>query len=218
MSVALGALAALVYSSWPLGFILNPVVSRHALASELEAPHQPYDWVFVALDVLTGVLILGVGLLQIKISNITRDLQIGVACYIAFGCLVATAALMPLHCDPQVIGSCGPLIHNPLVLLHGICSILSVVMLLVAVMLIVKALYDAHAPRLVRAFFAGIAGCWVVFGIGSLMELTLRIHNNNLLQYFFITVCSVSIVLIVVAIEYLARPAWAPAKVPARRV
>ena len=44
------------YASWPLGYWLNPVANR-GLASNLEAAHQPYNWVFIAFDIVSGLLI-----------------------------------------------------------------------------------------------------------------------------------------------------------------
>ncbi len=76
--------------------------------SALEAPHQPYSWLFVALDVLTGVLVLSIGFVQIKTPAMQRVLRWCVASYMVFGVLVMGAALSPLRCDPtlQACGRC----------------------------------------------------------------------------------------------------------------
>lgn len=47
--------AGLLYSSWPLGYWLNPQAD-HGLASNLEALHQPYNWLFILIDISSGVL------------------------------------------------------------------------------------------------------------------------------------------------------------------
>jgi hypothetical protein len=209
----LGGLAALFYNSWPLAFVLNPVVGHHALASELEAPHQPYDWLFILMDVLTGLLIAVVGLLQLRSRKHSPTLFAAVGCYVVFGVFVAGAALIPLNCNPQA-GVCGPLLHNPSIVAHGAMSILSVVSLLIGVILVSRALYQAGAARRLQALFAAISLCWVGFGLGSLSEMLLRIHDNNVLQDFFITVCSLSIALVVGGVEYLAKHMPQPVQEP----
>src|SRR5260370_13363258 len=93
-------IAAILYSSWPLGYVLDPVVGHHELASQLEALHQPYAWLFVTTDVLTCLTLIIAGLQQIS----TRDNAWFKWCtlsYLAFALLVAAAALSPLNCNPE---------------------------------------------------------------------------------------------------------------------
>ncbi|HLZ14983.1 MAG TPA: DUF998 domain-containing protein [Candidatus Saccharimonadales bacterium] len=209
-TVICGVVAALLYSSWPLGYILNPWVGRHELASELEAPHQPYAWIFITADVLTGVFIVFVGLLQLRTRKISRTLFSAVACYVLFGAQVAGAALAPLHCDPEV-QYCGPLKHNPLLVVHGGFSILSVLCLFAATLIMASVAWRRRRPML-RALFAVVLLGWGTFGAGACLELYLHIRDNNVLQYFFITVCSISLALVVAAIENLSKRA--PARQP----
>jgi hypothetical protein len=91
----LAFLAAILYCSWPLGYLLNPIVGEHQLASQLEAPHQPFNWLFIAMDVLTGVVIAIVGAKQLKHKrHLLLDLSI--ASYVLFGLCVLLAAALPL--------------------------------------------------------------------------------------------------------------------------
>src|SRR5438309_11824533 len=92
-AIWLGGIAALLYSSWPLSYILNPAVGRHELASQLEAPHQPYAWLFILLDVFSGVLIAVVALLQLRMRRYSRLALGAVIFYVLFGVLVAGAAV-----------------------------------------------------------------------------------------------------------------------------
>ncbi|HKU18818.1 MAG TPA: DUF998 domain-containing protein [Candidatus Saccharimonadales bacterium] len=205
-SRTLGVIAALSYSSWPLAFLLNPWVGRHELASELEAPHQPYAWVFIMTDVLTGVFIMLVGLLQLRTRKVSRLLFAAVAGYVLFGAMVAGAALSPLTCDPAQ-QSCAPLLRHPALVMHGGFSILSVVCLLFSVVAIAIAAYQRPRQRILQALLAGTLLCWAVFGAGALLEQLLHIRDNNTLQYFFISVCSISLALVIGAIESLTRKA-----------
>lgn len=199
VTVWLSLAAALFYSSWPLGFLLNPSVGHHDLASQLEAPHQPYSWLFIALDVLTGLSLVIIGMMQLQKCRNTM-MTVIIFSYMLFGALVATAALLPLSCDPT-LGQCGPLIRAPRVIVHGASSIISVNMLLVSVLLLAKTVYEGRSRKIVQGVFGLILGGWLVFGVGSLLEMAHHIHSN-FLQYYFITVCSLSIILVVGVVNH----------------
>lgn len=199
VTVWLSFAAALFYSSWPLGFFLNPSVGHHDLASQLEAPHQPYSWVFIALDVLTGISLVIVGTVQLRIRRNTM-MTLVIFSYMLFGALVAVAAILPLSCDPT-LGQCGPLIRAPRVIIHGASSIISVNMLLISILLLTKMVYEGRRRKIIQGVFGLILGGWLVFGIGSLLEMAHHIHSN-FLQYYFITVCSLSIILVVSVVSY----------------
>lgn len=197
----LALLAALTYSSWPLGYVLNPAVGAHDLASQLEALHQPFNWVFIGTDVLTGLLLVAVGVLQWRKSK-TPSMRQAIGGYVTFGLLVLLAAVLPLNCQPEN-NSCGPLIHRPIVIVHGLASIFSVLFLLAGFMIVGVIALLRRTPML-RPLFIAVGACWAVFGIGSVWAMVYP-FGGNALQYFFITVCSVSIVLTASAIEYYDR-------------
>lgn len=193
--------AAILYCSWPLGYVLNPAVGRHDLASQLEALHQPFNWLFITMDVLTGVVIAIAGTWQIKSHGNQSLFKWCALSYVAFGLLNALAAVMPLNCNPET-HSCGPLLHNPTLLVHGIASILSVVLLLVSLLGLGLAIYRQRDNSLLRWPFAITLAAWAAFGCGYFVEVLMH-SSSNALQYYFITVCSLSLVLVVGAIEYL---------------
>lgn len=177
---------AIAYCSWPLAFWLNTTVARHDLASQLEAPHQPYNWLFVSLDIISGLL-LSTACLAVGRNLHGRLLKIGAWCIGIFGLLEAGAAMVPLSCDPTY-ANCGPLINQPTILLHGFCSIASVIVLFAgAAMLYMRAQANR---RLLGTLIFG----WLLFSAGSLVELLLGIKNNAL-QYYFITLCSITVII-----------------------
>jgi hypothetical membrane protein len=99
-------LAAVLCNSWPLGYLLDPAVERHALASELQAPHRPYNWVFILTDVVAGLIVASIGAYQLRRFQF-RHGRVIAACIIVFGLFVVLAAVTPLKCDPTIM-SCGP--------------------------------------------------------------------------------------------------------------
>jgi hypothetical protein len=196
-------IAAFMYCSWPLAYFLNPAVGKHDLASQLEAPHQPYNWVFILMDVLTGCALIVAGILQHRANRLhNRRSSFAVWSYIAFGAMVAIAALVPLTCDPEQ-DACGSIWRNPHIIIHGFCSIASVLCLLVGLIVIAHGHYLRHASRRHIILLSSVLILWLLFGIGSLAEMALHI-SGNLLQYFFITVCSLSVIVLVYYIERLA--------------
>lgn len=200
----LAVIAAILYCSWPLSYVLNPSVGVHALASQLQSPHQPYNWLFILLDVLSGLLLITAGAVQYKEHRRLRigKITISIWNYIAFGLMVVVAAVVPIGCDPQT-QVCGSIWHSPSIIVHGFCSIVSVLCLLLSLMLVSHDLYrQKSATRRHSIFILSILSAWLLFGAGSIIEIIFKI-KNSLLQDFFITVCSLSIAAVVLYIEHM---------------
>jgi hypothetical protein len=193
--------AAILYCSWPLGYVLNPFVERHDLASQLEALHEPYAWIFILMDVLTGLAVIAAGVRQFKHNKKDTLVLLCVWSYVAFGLLNAIAALAPLNCDPES-HDCGPLIHNPLLIIHGAASFLSPAFLGLGMFALAVLLYRRQSSRLILWIIGAILLAWFVSGAGAALDFR-RHADSNLLQYYFITVCSFSILLLVALIEHL---------------
>jgi hypothetical protein len=178
-------LAGIIYDSWPLGYWLNPIVARKGLASELEAIHQPFNWVFVGGDIVSSIIIAVVAyILWTKTKN-HKDkkifsislLNVGI-----FSALTIADALTPMHCDPS-IQACPNFLHDHLLLLHGVYSIGASLALFVSVFVVW--LLDRRS-RLMNAIMIG----YVLFSLFSLLSLFTP-GQNNWAQHYYITLCSV---------------------------
>ena len=193
-STALMVLAGLFYSAWPLGYWLNPQAGR-GMASDLEALHQPYNWVFISMDVVCGIL---VGIASGKLLMIIRSgsnrknlpgLWIAVLGAEGFGLFTAVAALLPLNCiqgTPQCVSS----LNNSYFVIHGIFSIGSIAGLTISIvaiwlLLLLKEHAVVSSAHLTPAIFLVV---WLSFGT---LTLYLVLHNRSsaLAQHFFIGFC-----------------------------
>src|SRR5690242_19130259 len=101
----LAVLSGLLYASWPLGYWLNPIVAKIGLASGLEALHQPYNWLFIVLDIVCGLLILlACWSLRRRLDPAGRrrlfDLFLLSIAIFAVGTIADTA--LPMHCEPSL--------------------------------------------------------------------------------------------------------------------
>lgn len=104
---ALGVLAALIYNSWPLGYILNPRVAHMGLASDLEAGGEAYNWLFIGGDVLFGLFVLMIIWLLLKRRMpLTRQVILALSGLAVFGTLTAISAVLPINCSSS-IRTCG---------------------------------------------------------------------------------------------------------------
>ena len=199
-------LAGLLYSSWPLGYWLNPEANR-GLASDLEASHQPYSWVFISMDIACGIL---VGLASGKLLTIVRSssnrktlfgLWVAVLGAGVFGLFTAIDALLPLNCiegTPHCVAS----LDNSYFVIHGIFSIGSVTGLtisIVAIWLLLLLREDA-VMSLVHLTPAMFLVVWLGFGA---LTLYLVLHNRSsaLSQHIFIGFCC----LWLIALPYFVR-------------
>lgn len=117
-AVLLTILSAVLYCSWPLGFVLNPAASRAGLASELGAFGQPYNWVFIGGDIVSGALLVaGVGLL-FYLYRPTGWARLALVLLALYGICGAIDAALPMSCLPSE-QTCGPVLGDPLLILHG---------------------------------------------------------------------------------------------------
>ncbi len=107
MTLLTGLVAAIAYCSWPLGLLLNPTLARSALASDLEAHSQPFSWLFILLDCVTGIAALVVASRTWPGSKQDRLTRVAVLGYALFGVATAVDALIPLNCGSSSLLSCG---------------------------------------------------------------------------------------------------------------
>ncbi|WP_179397722.1 DUF998 domain-containing protein [Demequina lutea] len=184
ISKVLAVAAGLAYCSWPLGYVLNPLVSRRGLASELAALHQPYNWVFIALDVVAGALIVAVSRLLWHRGD-GRANKVVLVNFALFGLLTAIDALLPMSCEPSLT-TCPSLSHQPMLVLHGIASITASICLFISAVLVWWQRRNQTGATIMSAFMVG----WILFGIFSLYFL-FRPGPGYLAQHYYITLCSV---------------------------
>ena len=199
-------LAGFLYSSWPLGYWLNPLAD-HGLASNLEALHQPYNWLFILMDITSGVLIciacrkLLAGGVRSSSSRTSLGVWVAVLGTATFGLFTAVDAVMPLDCLEGSRECMAPL-HNPYFVIHGVFSIGSIGGLTVSIIAIWLLLFVSEAAvnslaHLTPAMFLLV---WLGFGI---LTLNLILHNqtSGLAQHLFIGFCS----LWLMALPYFVR-------------
>ncbi|MDH2413795.1 hypothetical protein [Nocardioides sp. CER19] len=125
LACVLGALAGLLFNSWPLGFAVDRPALDGTYFSVLEMSGRPYAHVFVACDLAAGVLAVLAGLLLLNRPFVASGL-------VMFGVGNVWGALVPINgsCATSVV-SCGA---APAQLLepHTLASTLSVIGLALA--------------------------------------------------------------------------------------
>jgi hypothetical protein len=189
-TLSLTVVAGLLYSSWPLGYWLNPTANR-GLASNLEAAHQPYGWLFAALDIVSGILVCIASYWLLRLMKQTRVplLKYAVIGFAMFGLLTAIDALLPLDCV-NVTDRCGPILTDPTFVIHGIISIGSIMGLTISIMsLWWLFLRGGRAARNLRWLLHGTMLVWFGFGMVTAVLIGLA-RQSSLSQHLFITVCS----------------------------
>lgn len=187
----LSSLAGLLYCSWPLGYILNPSSSR-SLASNLQGSGQPYNWLFILLDILCGLVIIYVAFALYKMIHFQKWLSlkiITIISYGTFGLLTVVDALLPVDCAADQ-NSCGALVNHPMVIIHGVFSIVSIGALAISVLggwLIVRS--SKQWSRWLKPYTTFVVGSYFFFGVVTCL-LILTGQSSSLSQHVFIVICS----------------------------
>lgn len=196
--LVLSIAAGLLYNSWPIGYWLNPAVSKSSLASGLEAVGQPYNWLFIGGDVLSSLLMITVCWMlwnRFKSNESAKLIRISLYCIAIFGIGTIVDALIPERCVPE-LQTCPSFTHDPTLLIHGIFSIAASLFLFASLCI----LWFHRRHNLV---LNGMLFGYILFGLVSLVEAIVPGSNGNWSQHYYITLCSVWLVLIPFSI-YLA--------------
>lgn len=177
--------AGLLYASWPLGYWLNPLVAKNGLASGLEALHQPYNWVFITMDIISSLLVLAVcWLLRRRLDPTGRrrllDLILLNAAIFAVGTIADTA--LPMHCEPS-LRHCPSFRVDYFLLFHGIFSITAAVGLFFSL-----ALLWWHHRR--DKLLAGLVFGYILFSFTTLIEIA-GLKGGNWSQHYYLTLCGI---------------------------
>ena len=184
----LTVIAGIIYCSWPLGIWLNPAVGSRGLASELEALHQPYNWLFITLDILSGLLVcVAVGLMwHWHNKRSYRWLFAVLVNFALFGIFTAIDAILPLRCTPST-DVCQGIAGNPLLIAHGFFSVSASVCLFVSVAVIWWLRRKRGGSTMMALLIAG----WTLFGILSLIFALDPSGPGYWSQHYYITLCSI---------------------------
>jgi hypothetical protein len=184
-------LSGIIYDSWPLGYVLNRSVAD-SLASNLEGLHQPYNWVFITGDIVSSVILLAiVGYLALRLP-LERWLRAMYGSLALFAVGTIIDAALPLKCVTSM-PSCPTYLHDPLLLAHGVCSILASVFLFIAILILWRRLRHNLGLHLL------IIG-YTLFGVVSLIDILVN-SSSSLSQHYYITLCGVCIAIVPWAVQ-----------------
>jgi hypothetical protein len=186
----LAVLSGILYSSWPLGPVLNPNVAHSGLASDLEGIHQPYNWLFITGDIVSSLLIM------IACWFIWRRLRgrhdkrlLGFALFnvVLFAIGTIIDAALPLRCQPT-LQKCPSFKQDHLLLAHGFFSILAAFCLFVSLAIL---WWHRRHTLLINSLLFG----YLLFSLFSLISF-LKPSLGNLSQHYYLTLCSVWLALL----------------------
>lgn len=189
----LAGLGALAYSSWPLAFLVCPALAGTALSSSFEARSQPFSWLFILLDCITGLAIATVGLRELHRWHAgPRDPGVVVFAFLGysvFGVATAVDAVVPLKCGTASPQACARQVWPPTPddVLTGVAML---ALFLAAALVVFRMTRQpaACAPALPAAMTVTLIG-WCVLGVMVLFS-SARPIVIAVYQYAFLTLTS----------------------------
>ena len=212
IATGLAILAGILYNSWPLGFLLNPQVSfGGGMASELEGLHQPYNWVFVLLDIVTGALVLTIVVMLWR-ERMREMGKIALISFALFGLFTIVDALLPMPCAPS-IAHCASWTVDPLLFMHGLASVGGAVFLFVSAAIVWHLRQIRRGTLVMRLLLAS----WGLFGVLSIFFFFVP-GPGYLSQDYYLILCGLWVALMPAMLELdnlQARRRLAPKRVRA---
>jgi hypothetical protein len=203
----LGIIAGLAYLSWPIGYSVNRVVVERGLASDLEVPGQPFSWLFILLDIVSGVLMLGLSIAAWRETRPgDRSLHTGgLVGYGIFGLSTILSAAVPLSCGTgrTALLECGTNAGT-----YGWHDILSAIGYLTLFFSLVGAMirsYRGHAGWIVGPLVTTVGLLWCMAGVGFLV-ITLSHHPEVTVQHVLLLLTTIVIGLMPLTLERQRRP------------
>jgi hypothetical protein len=174
--------AGIIYNSWPLGLIVNPIIAKHGQASQLAATNQPYNWVFRYGDVVSGLLMVFICFILVVNDRKAIDtyrLKLSLLLIIGFAVFASIAAVVPVQCL-SALRECPSFIHNKITLVHAITSVIGPSCLYLSMLMFWKNGQNR---------FLNIQ--LIIFGIAGLITFILQFvpGSDVIVQDIFICIC-----------------------------
>ncbi len=199
-ALLLAVLGAVAYCSWPLAFIVNPSLAGGAFASSFESRTQPFSWLFILLDCISGLCAVIVCLHFLRLRHQQRmpnqALVFALLGYAAFGVATAVDAVIPLHCGASSARACAAQLWpiTPDDLLTGIAILALFVALAIVSLQMVRTRPHSALPAAIGMATVG----WSVLGLFVLVGATSS-SAVAFAQYGFLTVASLLTVVVPLA-------------------
>lgn len=196
--LALCVASAILYNSWPLGYLLDPNTARVGLASDLEFVGHPYYWLFILGDVLTGICAVAAAWFMLRTArdeppdSRSRSVIWAAAGLAVFGLFTAVCALLPLwHATKTftVFKTGGGLLFGLDGLTNAIAE-LGILMALIAVLSKASPRKSAAKPAYVAAALVSIL--WSASGIWFVVQAT-GSGNAHLSQQLMLIITGLAI-------------------------
>jgi len=197
LALAIAVTGAFAYCSWPLAFIVNPSLAGGALASSFESRNQPFSWLFILLDCITGLCTVIVFLHFLRLRRNKRAptpaLVFALLGYAAFGVMTAVDAVIPLNCGASSAKACAAQLWpiTPDDLLTGI----AILALFVSLAIVARQMIRTRLHSVVPGVIGTTAVGWSVLGLIVLIANTTS-STAAFAEYGFITLASLLAVVI----------------------
>jgi hypothetical protein len=193
--------AGVIYNSWPLGFILDPLVAKNNQASQLETTGHPYYQLFIACDVISSLLLITCAVLIWLYFTKKLEFRLIAIGLVAFGVFTSIASLLPAKCSISSYLRCGAG-YNYGIGLDLVFSSLAILGLLLALSGMLQSLNRAE---LLKARVGIIITVTTVFWIISLLAFSVlaieQVHAAIIVQYIELTLAGIAMVMLAIGVR-----------------
>jgi hypothetical protein len=190
--LTLAIIAAILYNSWPLGYVLDPNALHNSYVSSLEVTGKPYAWLFIFADILSGIAAVIIGF---SIKKIKPQLRVSFIGYVAFGLATILEAVIPIasHCE-ESISACG-ISPRQILSPHDIASIVAAFSIF-AILLSCK--HQTRSNKIYK-WVSITYWAWCITGLGLIVSVATD-DLTTLAQALFLLACGLGLVIVPISL------------------
>jgi hypothetical protein len=190
-------LSGIFYNSWILGYFLNRKEVQNAYYSVLESPGKPHYLFYVFLDLISGFLIILIGLyLNAKIKAYHKIIKY----YLVFGSLIILDAIYPItdKCS-TTIEACGDSLtqifsyHDVI----GILQFITIFILLKNIKNIANKHHNLKFKKLIKYAFRGYLTTLIIMIISIPLDFMTGLTQGLVIMFTAFTIVLTPLVLVI---------------------
>lgn len=166
--------------------MLNPIVFKSGVASELAVSGQPFAQYFIAGDIIVGAIVVAMVMLALRMQGSKHDISnllVALIGFAIFGLFTALAAIIKLDCAPSAM-YCGANADSNYFQLHDIIGLIAALGMTITFTNCAALVSGAWAKILIISLFL----VWAGTGLLALLDFSQPYLGSFITQKIYLII------------------------------